>query len=507
MQNHHNRGRAAVSSNAGKIVIVLFVAFGLRALPELLSGPYPVGFDTMQGYGPSILALPDNSPMKLFGWAYSPLAIYFLGSIYNLMRIDLYSLLKIAGPIFYGVFSASFYYLLYRGLKWSTKKSLFVTLILILQPAILRMGWDQFREELGLIFLFILLGFTKCDIVSSVRKKSVAFPVLGLSLLIVFSHQLASILFFVVVLWQLLTYENKKEKSFVTAILVMVPLVLIFAWQIDAQFLNPIYNTHFAPLQLPNGASVFAFTDYFLSDPRFIDGNYLTVFSHVGSLSFFSVIPLIPFATMGFLKDKVFFPMLIWLLPASFSILVYPWFALQMYWWWILLLPIPLTIYLGEYLDRAQVFDNKKFGNRQRIFGIALFMTSVLAVAYSSSAIKVIYPDATRYMPSGMVESSINFADIPNIKSAIAWSNENIPLNSTIIVEEKIQGFSYSELRSDIQIRVSPSLLTLNQAINLIPNGAYIKYAIWYRDNLDYQSFPGAENAEFGRIGIFHISE
>jgi len=507
MQNQHSRALSAVTSNTGKMVIIFFSAIGLRALPELFSGAYPVGFDTLQGYVPAILALPDDSPMKLFGWAYSPLAIYLLGFAYMVARIDLFLLIKIAGPIFYGVLSISFYYLLSNGLKWSSKKSFLVTLILILQPAVLRMGWDQFREELGLTFLFVLLGITKCDVISSIKKKQDAFLVLALSLLIVFSHQLVAILLFVVVLWQVLIHENKREKSFVTTIFAIVPSILIFAWQINGQFLNPMYNLHFAPVQMYSGSNIFAFTNYFLSDPRFIGGNYLTILSHVGSLSFFSFMPLIPFAIRGFSKDKICFPMLIWLIPASLSILVFPWFALQMYWWWILLLPIPLTIYLGKFLDGVQVFENKKCGSRKKIFGITLFMIGLLAVAYASSAVKVVYFDAETYMPSGMVESSIPFTDIPNVKSAITWANKNIPPNSTLIVQECIQGFSYSELRPDVQIRVVSSLLTLNQAVNLIPTELCTKYSIWYKQDVDYQTFPGVKVIEFGAIGIFQIGD
>ena len=96
---------------------------GLRAIPELFIGTYPVGFDTMQGYAPSILALPDDSPMKLFGWAYSPLTVYALWFIYATTKIDVYLLLKIIGPIFYGLLSISFYYLLTKGLGWKSKLS------------------------------------------------------------------------------------------------------------------------------------------------------------------------------------------------------------------------------------------------------------------------------------------------------------------------------------------------------------------------------------------------
>jgi hypothetical protein len=503
MQIYKNRVPVAAKSNTAKIVIIFLFAAGLRAIPELLSGAYPVGFDTMQGYAPSILALPDNSPMKLFGWAYSPLAIYLLGSVYELTKINVYLLLKIAGPIFYGIFSATFYYLLTHGLKWSTRKSLLVTFILILQPAILRMGWDQFREELGLSFFFILLGVTKCDIVSSIKKKSAALLVLTLSLLIVFSHQLAAILLFAVVLWQLLTYETKRGKAFVTSILVIVPSVLIFAWQINGQFLNPTYDIHFSPLQLPNGASLFPFTNYFLSDPRFIGGNYLTILSHVGSLLLFSIMPLIPFAIKGFSKDKVFLPMLIWLTIASFSILVYPWFALQMYWWWILLLPIPLTVYTGKCLEKIKIFKHKK---RLGVNLVAIAALAVIAVGYASSTVIVGNQYSFTYMPSGLVESSIPIQDIPDAVSALKWTNENLPANSTVIVPEKLQGLAHIYIKSaEIKIRISQPTLTLETVLDqsqlTLSKNLYSVYYIREVGNLS-----GTEKMySFGPISVLQI--
>ena len=145
---------------------LLFVAiFGLavfiRGLPELLSGPYPVGYDLLAGYAPSIWALPETFPLKLFGWLWSPLSVFILWIAWKLSTIDLFLLLKFAGPVFYGLFMLSFYYLLSNGLNWDKKKGFFTALIFLLQPAVLRIGWDQLRLMLGFVFLFVRLARIK----------------------------------------------------------------------------------------------------------------------------------------------------------------------------------------------------------------------------------------------------------------------------------------------------------------------------------------------------------
>ena len=503
MQKVLNRNYSALfNQSAAKYFIVFLFAFLLRAIPEFLSGNYPIGFDTIAGYIPAIDTLPDISPMKLFGWAYSPLAIYLLWLVHIFTNIEPNLLVKIAGPIFYGLFCLSFCYLLSKGLGWSNKKSLLVTIILLLQPAILRMGWDQFREELGLSLLFILLGMTKCDIIGSIKTR--AFQIGLLSILIVFSHQLAAILLLIVAFWQLATFSPKKDKAFTISLIAILPSALIFLWQLYSQFLNPQYNNRFVPLQLPSGTGNFIFNNFFMSDARFIDGNYLTILSYVIPLLFYTVLPLIPFAMKGFFKDKVFFPMVIWLLIAGLSILILPTYAFSQYWWWILLLPIPLTIYLGNYLEKKIL--NTKILKHKKIFGITFLMLILLAFGYSTSTISIVgYPNAYTYIPSGMVESSMPFTDIPNTTDSIEWLNNNAPANATVIVMENMQGLAYSRLRQDIQIRVAPSLIELNNISNLHPTNSNSLYAIWLTNKVDYSNFSGLKITEFGKISIYKL--
>jgi hypothetical protein len=483
-----------------KFFILFVFAVVLRAIPEFLSGVYPVGFDALAGYVPSVLALPNTTPMKLFGWVYSPLAIYLLWFIRVLTGGDIYLLLKIVGPVFYGLFTVSFYFMLSHGLGWKGKKSFVVSLLFLLQPAIMRTGWDQLREELGLILMFVLLGVIKLDLVKGIKSKPLLF--LGLSILIVFSHQLVAILFFVVVIFQLLNVLIQKRKMDWSALAVIIPSASLFVWQLYGQFVNPAFDTHFVPLSLPNGTGNFAFTNYFLSDPRFVGGDYFTILAYVCNLSLYVVVPLIPLAFKGFFKDKVFLPMLAWLLASSYSITIFPWYALSYYWFWTFLLPIPLSVYAGHGLDRMGVFNNGKH-SRKLVMGILLL--GIVAFSYVSSETIVGYPLAYTYMPPGLVKSCVDFEDICDIKQAFDWTNENIPLNAVIVVPEKLQGFASVQSRDDIRIWVAPALLNFNDISYTIEDAISSYFVIYYWSEMgDYDEQTTIQLWTIGNIAVYH---
>lgn len=485
-----------------KFFMVFFSALILRALPEFLSGGYPVGFDMLAGYVPSIMALPDNAPMKLFGWAYSPLAIYLLWFVQDITGLDTCLLLKIAGPVFYGLFNVAFYYMLSRGLEWSSRKSLVVSLLFLLQPAVMRTGWDQLREELGLIFLFVLLGATKLDLVQGARSK--AFLVLSLSVLIVFSHQLAAILFFVVAIFQLLGVLIKRQKELWLGLAVILPSAFSFVWQLHSQFVNPVYDDHFVPLLLPSGTGNFVFNNYFLSDPRFIGGDYFTILAYVSNLSLYAVAPLTPLALKGFSKDRVFLPMLGWLLVTSYSIVIFPWYALSHYWFWTFLLPIPLTVYVGDALERFGVFTEKKY-SRKLVLGISLL--GIVAFGYATSIASIGYPLAYTYMPPGLVKSCVGFEDIKDIEQAFHWANEHLPSNAVVVVPEKFQGFASVHSRDDFRIRVAPPLLNFHEVNYKIEDASGSYFVIYYLsemgdsdEQITYRLFT------IGKIAVYKIT-
>jgi hypothetical protein len=391
--------------------------------------------------------------------------------------------------------------LLWRGFGWSEKKSFVTALLFLLQPAVLRTGWDQLREELGFVFLFVLLAETRLDVIAGARKKP--FMVVVLSVLVVLSHQLATVLLFVVAVWQFMDILVRKQSLPLRGLVAFIPSAFVFIWGLYGQFVCPNYSDRFVPIQLPSGTGFFAFTNYFLSDPRFVGGDWFRVLAYVGSLSLYCVVPLVPLAVKGFFKDNVFMPILVWLCVASYSIVVFPWFAFSHYWWWILLLPIPLTVYAGNSLEKFGVFVGRKHF-RKTLYGFLLL--GVIGVGYACSLIRLGYPYAYTYMPSGLVESCIRFEDITNIKAAFSWVNEHIAVGALIIVPEKFQGFALIYTRPGLRIRVAPALCSLCEVAWMVKYNGSLIYAIWYADELG-RNMEGLEHlATFRNVTILYSS-
>jgi hypothetical protein len=214
---------------------------------------------------------------------------------------------------------------------------------------------------------------------------------------------------------------------------------------------------------------------------------------------------LVPLAVKGFFKDNVFMPILVWLCVASYSIVVFPWFAFSHYWWWILLLPIPLTVYAGNALERFGFFV---WGKHFRRVVLGFLLLGVVGIGYACSAIKLGYPYAYTYVPSGLVESCVDFVDISSIKEAFIWASAHLPLNAVVVVPERFQGFAsmYSTAfaRADLKIHVAPALLEFRNMVAKITENNDVFYAILFLEEVDT-----CENisvlAEFEEVGVYEI--
>jgi len=423
----------------------------------MFSGRYPVGYDLLAGYAPAISSFPDVSALSLFGWQWSPLAVIVLWSIKE-VGVPTYTLLKFAGPIFYGSLISGSYYAMRKGLGWTDRKSILAAALLMIEPALLRIGWDQLRLELGLTLFFVLLASTKGNLLSGPLRKQLL--TLTLSLLIALSSQLATVLLLVVVLWQAILAIARNRTEALKSLFPFVPVGIFFVIGVYMTYYVNSYNPHLTPIGSPSGTQVFGFENYLHADSTFLGGNYLAVLTYVLSLSAFSIFPLIPLSIQGAFAHKLLAPMTLWLVVASYSVAVFPWFSFAFFWWWTIILAIPLTIFAIEGLDRHSCLT----GKRLRFTLVGLLFLLVIAIGYSASLINIGNQYTYPFLPSGLVQSSVPFNDIPDIEHAFAWANSTLPSSATVIVPEQFQGFASSYLRSDLKVRVAPASFTLDQA-------------------------------------------
>ena len=166
--------------------------FLLRAVPEVLMGPYAVGFDTMGHYVPSAL-LWLNGDLTFFSiLGTAPLFYSIIVSLVSLGG-SLVMVLKVVSVVFEGFLGLSIYGYAQSGLGWSPKKSIATAFLGTLYFVALRVSWDSLRNMIGLVFFFVVL-----TLFSLSERKGFSWKRYGLLSLamvaVILSHQLVSVL-------------------------------------------------------------------------------------------------------------------------------------------------------------------------------------------------------------------------------------------------------------------------------------------------------------------------
>lgn len=448
-------------------------ALSLRTIPELFSGAYPVGFDLLGGYAPALSSLPNQEVINLTGWRATPFAVYLLWLAERASPLGIYMDLKVASVLLFAAFVTTFAFSLEKGLGVTLRVALFSGLIFSLQPAILRLGWDQLREELGFVFLFSLIGRCGGKLLSLDNR----LLKLILSSLTAITHEIPSLFLISAVSWS----SVKERENLSRKLVPFLPSILLAGWSIYSRFILPDqFSTRFNGFRLPVGTIVPFLTNYY-TDPRFLGKDYVTIGVYVMHLSAFTVMPLVPALMLSYRNSSVFRPMAALSMLGGYSILLLPEAALPAYWWWILTLPVPLTAMLASFLSVHRLLESGR-GRKSAI--LLLFILLGIGVGYSTPWVHIGTSQTFSYLPSNLVESSVSFADVPQVELAIDWLNARAPLGVTLVVPENFAGWAYLNLRPDISIFVVPAGLTLDEVLSIGRVPANNFYAMFYADQI-----------------------
>src|SRR2546425_5738982 len=106
--------------------------FTVRAIPEVIAGPYPIGWDIIAFYVPNTL---DMAAARMSIWGIlgsGPLMYSFIVPIYVLTRISPILLFKVTGPVLFGGLCWSVFRLCEKKLGLSVKSGFLTVLFLAL---------------------------------------------------------------------------------------------------------------------------------------------------------------------------------------------------------------------------------------------------------------------------------------------------------------------------------------------------------------------------------------
>jgi len=457
-----------------------------RGIPEIIVPQYPVGFETITYYAPAMIIFSKRSLIDIFVDAfqvsstvssYRPLLDTFRAGpfFYILMwltsivsSIHVYLILKVVGPLLYGFLAVSFFVFLNRGLNFERKKAFVGTLVLVFQIAALRESWDRFRTVLSLIFLFATLTTLK----SESKYKWWLVAIFGT--LTALSREYVTLVLFVTVLGFVIV----KDKDKLIPLAALAPALIIFtamaypalSWW---NFLSPNnpFNIRSYPWLLQDVFSIFAVC-------------YL---------------PILPLVVNGFKRDDILDPMVSWLLLGSFSIILSPLFAVPGYQRWLMLLVFPFSVYAVNGFEHFHLFNKDNFKKLLTI----LLIFAVIGIGYSSGAFSyVVLPNS--WVPTNLVQSSIAWDQVDDVKGVLLWLDENAITNSCILCEERFYGWTLIYLEranNDVEIIPYGANSAPTAALEKALNDDFSKiYLIWYV-NSSFENFQVIYSLE--NVAIF----
>lgn len=493
----------------------------VRTIPELLSYPHPIGFDTIY----YAWRVQEGVVWAHWSGVFSSWLLYgMLVPMYNLFRIEPFLLLKVTMPLLFGLNTCGVYYLATKAFNWSVRKGLFAAGLFSFQVAALGISWHFFRNMLGLGILLFTLPWILKDKVN--LKNLTLFSVL--SILAVFSHEYVSVLLCVSVLAIVASNSLKKRNREAVRVLVAAfPAATVFL----ASVILRVYPVYQVPQ--PNILMAFQRQGHY-SGPFFFVTNYLSVvdtFQHyptyldllasVSSLFAVLYVAILPLMIVGFFRHRLLDMWMVLLCVGAFGCLVMPFFALDFWNRWMLMLVFPLTYYatngFAKVLQSTELYAvslrplgflriSKRVAKGLVLVSVVcgfVFMTSPM---FSGRGGVFGLPTTVVYLPSSMLCNTVPLSDVDGVSETFRWVNAAMDGNSCFMAHDAF--FNWARFSLNEQHTIVFFKNDVDGAIDLAAEHGYkIFWLVWWNVDIGWYGFKVPENFQpaynSGRISVY----
>jgi len=456
--------------------------FTVRAIPEVIAGPYPIGWDTIAFYVPNTL---DMAAGKMDIWGIlgsGPLMYSIVVPVYLLMKISPILLFKIMGPLLFGGLCWSVFRFCEKKLGLSVRSAFLSVLFLSFYFVSLRVAWDAYQAELGLT-LFVL-GLTVVEKAGSVRRSTIAK--LAFFLFAVLANQLVGVLVVGTVILETLSSRRVGSLRHNLSRLAPIALFGLVAYATLQPSTGPgvsVLGGSFAPLNIALNTAflVYAFG------------------------------PLLPLALIGgFLRARSLFSA--WMVICAIGILIstLPGQVFQdIGYRWVLLLSIPILIAAAQ---GYQKLSARAAGLNSKQWLHALRLGVPLALVISAGMYSTIQVASVPYfslflgnVPSSLLQSSVPLSDSAYVVQAMQWLEASMPSSSVVITHEAFYGWARAYLSPDRTV-INSLLNSPSSELNLATNYGHV-FTVWWVSGSGWFSptFPTGASvaATFGDIAVY----
>ena len=486
-------------TNRRALVLSFALGFVVRLIPEVLAYPYPIGYDTV-AYAARI-----QSGVIWSHWAsvFSTWLLYaFTIPMYYVTRADPFLLLKLTGPLLYGLSACGVYWFSRKGLDWDTRKSLIAASFFVFQLAAFRISWDLLRNTLGMAILLFALPF----VLKMETWKDFAWFIL-LSILVVFGHELASVVMFTAVVFGVMLNDLlKRNKARLLKVSAAVsPSLALFLMSVCLRVFPPqldVETNVVSAVQPSVGpAGIFFLANYLVGSGSGSYTGYFDLASQVFSVFIVLYLLCLPLVFVGFFRNRVLDVWTLFIVCASFGCLVMTFFALD--WWdrWMFLLVYPFTFYavngLLKVFQSANGVVRPSFGwlkwmKVSKTTTVGLLSCMILFTSFymgatlqSDNYVILSIPTISRYFS---VAPTVPLRDVEGTVKVMEWLNGNMNDGSCVLAHSAF--LSWARLYLDENHTIVAYSTDVEEALNVAASHHFSPvYLIWWGEDIGWYWF------------------
>jgi hypothetical protein len=473
----------------------------VRTIPEVLMGPYVVGFDTMAHYVPTTLAW-LHSGVDLASYIATAPLLYTLTVGLASFGLPVVFVLKVLPPVLLGFLGLSIYVYARRGLSWSPLKSMVPALVGTLYFVALRVSWDALREELALIFVFVVLTALVANESKFSWRRYVLFC-LGL-VAVVLSNQVVAVIMLGVVTFTVVSQLFRRNHLEVgRLVLFSLPALMLF------------FATFFLSPAVPEYRLIFGF-------PNTPDG-WLAMFGYasypamlVSEAGFFlyCFVPLLPLVLLS-VRRLGSFQMRSWVVlifVAALIPMVSP-SVMRV----IMLLTYPFAFYAAEGLSRLKAVNWRRFRVTLLRLGVVYLVvsTAVLSLGFMlmTPAVPFTYfksGELNGYIyqiPSSMLQNTVPAVDCQDTSNVLQWYKNNVGDDSILLTHRAFYGWAMQTL-NERQVFLYEYDNPANAAATVTQQGHDQIYLVWWINGKGWNGQPTVASTflqiyQSGEIAIY----
>lgn len=325
--------------------------------------------------------------------------------------------------------------------------------------------------------------------------------------LAVWSHELAAVLFLVIVVAHILVERDKGRDSKILMVLMAMPAFLLFVYQ----SWGPSVGSIRVPYESVSSAS-------WMHSVTFVSG-------FLG----FMFLPLLPLAVLGALSFREL-GMLSWLVGGllfTYWPVFLPEYSMLHWFRWAILLVYPVMFLSVEGIEKLWKLGRKFLWN---ISLGGVLVLSILLLNLTMSGYYLTSPPERQtkyfgewnhykqYVQTSMLQNAVSLADTPDVVEAMKWLSETAETGSVLILHEAMDNWArilihgvelvkVNEVKLSLQVRENVATGLVRLAEEKAENGSRVYTVWWVAGNGWYEMpelpphFVGLQR--FGNIGVF----